>query len=105
MRVEVDIHGLFTIDDDVVDASLLTVLRIEFQILHHVAEQNTGLEHLNFVFYTRRVAQKTEIFYIGQHFLAAALLVVTLDEHTGRNLIHGLCVAQVNQCAAHKDDE
>ena len=105
LRVEVNIYRLPIVDNRVDDTPISAVFGVELQVLDHIAQQDARPQDLHLVLDTRGVAQKAQILDIGQHLGGILLLVLILDEHTGRHLIDRFLVAQIDKSATHTDDE
>ena len=104
-RVELSNDGLFAIDQGILQSALATVRGVEFQIFHHIAQQHARLEHLNLVVDTRRIGHDTQIQHVRQHLVGITLLVLVLNQQSGRHLVSGFRITEIQQCPTNKDDE
>ena len=106
LGIEVDVDGLRLVDNRIPDSAFTAIFSVQFEILDHIAKQHARLQHLHLVVDTVGVGQEAEVFHAGQHLAGCvSLLVLILDQHTGRDLIDGLCIAEVDEGHAEADDE
>ena len=106
LGIEIHIDRLGQISNPVDHTAFCTIFGIKLEILDDIAEEHTRLEYLYLVLDSGGVGQEAKIFNAGQHLVGVVVLLVgILDEHTGRDFIDGLCVAEVDEGHAETDDE
>ena len=106
LGIEIHIDRLGKISNPVDHTAFCTIFGIKLEILDDIAEEHTRLEYLYLVLDSGGVGQEAKIFNAGQHLVGVVVLLIgILDEHTGRDFIDGLCVAEVDEGHAETDDE
>ena len=104
-RVKIDGDGLLGIDKRILHPTLTLVLGIEFEVLHHIAQQDARLKHLHLVVDTCGVRQEAKVLHIGKHLRRVTALFLVLHQHATRHLVHRTGIAQVEQRGGEADDE